>query len=68
VREGLKLIGAITYDHPGDFAETIGLITRGAFKPGQFVTKRFPLDHLVEAFALATTRKEGKIVIEVGIF
>lgn len=66
VLRGLKLIGAPIYDHPRDFSATIALVTQGTFRPGQFVTKRFPFRSIREAFELAVARKEGKIVIELN--
>lgn len=65
VLKGLRLIGALTYDHPQDFAETIALISHNAIKPHEFVTMRCSFDHAAEAFAIAATRKQGKIVIDV---
>lgn len=50
VRRQLELRGSLTYDHPGDFRETIALIEAGAADIGRVVTHEYSLSEAQQAF------------------
>jgi threonine dehydrogenase-like Zn-dependent dehydrogenase len=50
VRRQLTLRGSLIYDHPGDFAATLGLTN---LSPGTVLRARYPLDEAAEAFRAA---------------
>jgi alcohol dehydrogenase/L-iditol 2-dehydrogenase len=50
VRRQLEVRGSLTYDHPGDFSETIALLEQNASDVGRIVTNEYPLDQVQTAF------------------
>jgi threonine dehydrogenase-like Zn-dependent dehydrogenase len=50
VRRQAVVRGSLTYDHPGDFETTVGLIGQGRFAPGRIVSDEYPLDEAQTAF------------------
>ncbi len=55
VRRQLELRGSLTYDHPSDFAATIGLVSAGTIDPGTIVAHAFSLDEAQAAFEQSAT-------------
>ncbi len=56
VRRQVVLRGSLTYDHPGDFVETIAQIRDGQLAPGIAVTDEYPLERTQAAFEERGTR------------
>lgn len=50
VRRQLEVRGSLTYDHPGDFRETIALLEGDAPDVGRIVSHEYPLAEVQEAF------------------
>jgi alcohol dehydrogenase/L-iditol 2-dehydrogenase len=65
VRRQAVLRGSLTYDHPGDFAETTRLIGERRFAPGRIVTDEYPLADAQLAFERAGSAR-GKTWIRVA--
>jgi alcohol dehydrogenase/L-iditol 2-dehydrogenase len=53
VRRRLQVRGSIIYEHPADFAATVGLVTEGRIRPGRVVTRAFSLEQCDEALRAA---------------
>lgn len=65
VRRQMVLQGSLTYDHPGDFEASVGLVGAG-FSPGRIVTDEFPLTDVQRGFARSKSTR-GKTWIRVAI-
>jgi threonine dehydrogenase-like Zn-dependent dehydrogenase len=65
VRRQAVVRGSLTYDHPGDFADTIRRVESRAFVPGRIVTDAFDLEEAPEAFA-HSRHAIGKTWIRIG--
>lgn len=65
-RKGNHIIPSLIYDHPFDFRRCIHLVSRGIIRPGQVVSRSFPLEDLQEALETAKQGKESKIVIRIS--
>jgi 2-desacetyl-2-hydroxyethyl bacteriochlorophyllide A dehydrogenase len=65
VRRRLQIRGSIIYEHPTDFAATVGLVTHGKILPGRVVTHAFSLEQADEALR-AAPRVVGKSWISLG--
>jgi len=63
VRQGINVIGSIIYDHPGDFARAIGLVTNGTLHPSQIVTHTMSFDAMDRALELASAGPAVKMVV-----
>jgi L-iditol 2-dehydrogenase len=63
VREGIRVIGSLIYDHPADFARVIGLVGQGTLRPAQIVTDTLPFEEIDRALQLACTGQSGKVVV-----
>ena len=63
VREGIRIEPSLIYDHPADFASSIGLVAARTLQPSQIVTDTLPFDSIGRALELASTGKSGKIHI-----
>lgn len=61
----LTLTGSLIYDHPRDFADTVGALDAGRLQPGKTLAARHRLDDAAEAFATAGAAS-GKVWIELG--
>lgn len=62
----VTLIGSMVYDHPGDFARTVGALGSPSSSPlGAVVSDGYPLDDVDEAFAAAATAS-GKVWVDLG--
>lgn len=64
VREGLRVIGSIIYDHPNDFAKTIALVGNGVLSPKSIVSHTFPFREISQGLQLASTGESGKVLIK----
>lgn len=65
VREGIHVSGSIIYNHPGDFARTIDLVSSSALHPSQIVTDILPFTETDHALRLASTGRSGKIHLQI---
>jgi hypothetical protein len=65
VRKTLADLGSATY-LPEDYAESAGLLGRGAVRTADFVTATRPLDQVAEAFELASSGQHVKVLVTVG--
>jgi threonine dehydrogenase-like Zn-dependent dehydrogenase len=65
VRRRLQVRGSIIYEHPTDFAATVGLVTDGRIRPGRVVARAFSLDEADEALR-AAPQVVGKSWISLG--
>ena len=61
VREGIRVEGSLIYDHPTDFARSIGLVASGVLHPSCIVSDTFPFKAIAEAMDLASIGHAGKI-------
>ena len=59
------LYGSATY-LPEDYAESAGLLGRGAIRTADFVTATRPLAQVAEAFELASSGQHVKVLVSVG--
>jgi 2-desacetyl-2-hydroxyethyl bacteriochlorophyllide A dehydrogenase len=62
VREGIRIIPSMIYDHPGDFARTISLVASGTLRPSGVITDTVPFESIDRALQLACTGQSGKIL------
>jgi L-iditol 2-dehydrogenase len=62
VREGIHIIPSLIYDHPGDFARTINLVSFGMLSPSKIITDRVPFASVVEALKIACTGQSAKVI------
>lgn len=62
VREGIHIIPSLIYDHPGDFARTIKLVSSGALSPSKVVTDTIPFDSIEQALKMASTGQSAKVL------
>ncbi len=63
-REGITLLPSIIYRHPTDFQRTIDLIQRQVVRPSTIISGYYPLAQLREAFEIAATGTESKLIIK----
>jgi threonine dehydrogenase-like Zn-dependent dehydrogenase len=61
----IRIQGSATY-LPEDYAESAGLLGRGAVRAADFVTATRPLDQVAEAFELASSGQHVKVLVTVG--
>jgi 2-desacetyl-2-hydroxyethyl bacteriochlorophyllide A dehydrogenase len=61
----IRIQGSATY-LPEDYAESAGLLGRGAVKTADFVTATRPLAQVAEAFELASSGDHLKVLVTVG--
>jgi 2-desacetyl-2-hydroxyethyl bacteriochlorophyllide A dehydrogenase len=66
VREGLKVSGSITYDHPDDFARTIALIEKKVLSPSKIISNFFQFKEIGNAFAVASTGEASKVLLKMN--
>jgi L-iditol 2-dehydrogenase len=64
VREGIRIIGSLIYDHPFDFARAIALVKQGTLLPSQIVTDTLPFGEMDRALKIASTGQSGKVVVK----
>jgi len=64
VREGLRVIGSIIYDHPNDFAKTIALVENGVLAPKRIVSHTYHFGEISQGLQLASTGESGKVLIK----
>jgi alcohol dehydrogenase/L-iditol 2-dehydrogenase len=55
VREQVRVMGSLIYDHPGDFRETIGLLATHTVKPSEILVPPADFAAVAEAMAAAST-------------
>ena len=55
VRQRLRIVGSLIYQHPTDFRSTIDLVTSGALRPGVVLRHAFPLEQSERAMRTAPT-------------
>lgn len=65
VREGIRIIPSIIYNHPNDFEKTIQLIRSKIVEPGKIISGTYKLPQLQQALEAASTGKETKLVISI---
>lgn len=65
VRRQAVLRGSLTYDHPGDFEATIGMIDRRQLAPGRIVSDKYSLEETQLAFDRAGSAR-GKTWVRVS--
>lgn len=63
VREGIRIIPSIIYNHPDDFEKTIKLIASKKIDPGKIISGRYKLEQIQTAMEAAAGGKESKIII-----
>ena len=61
----IRIQGSATY-LPADYAESAGLLGRGTVRKADFVTATRPLDQVAEAFELAASGQQVKVLVTVG--
>ena len=61
----IRIQGSATY-LPVDYAESAGLLRRGAVRTADFVTGTRPLDRVAEAFELASSGQHVKVLVTAG--
>ena len=61
----IRIQGSATY-LPEDYAESAGLLARGAVRTADFVTATRPLAQVAEAFDLASSGNHVKVLLTVG--
>src|SRR5439155_18977916 len=61
----IRIQGSATY-LPEDYAESAGLLGRGAIRTADFVTATRPLAQVAEAFELASSGQHVKVLVTVG--
>jgi 2-desacetyl-2-hydroxyethyl bacteriochlorophyllide A dehydrogenase len=61
----IRIQGSATY-LPEDYAESAGLLGRGAVRAADFVTATRPLARVAEAFELASSGRHVKVLVTVG--
>jgi len=61
----IRIQGSATY-LPPDYAESAGLLRRGAVRAADFVTAVRPLAQVAEAFELASSGQHVKVLVSVG--
>ena len=61
----IRIQGSATY-LPEDYAESAGLLGRGAIRTSDFVTATRPLAQVAEAFELASSGQHVKVLVTVG--
>jgi 2-desacetyl-2-hydroxyethyl bacteriochlorophyllide A dehydrogenase len=66
VREGLKVSGSITYDHPDDFARTIALIEKKVLSPSKIISNFFQFKEIGNAFTVASTGEASKVLLKMN--
>lgn len=59
----MRIQGSATY-LPEDYATSIEIIRAGEVRVEDFITGRFPLDRVADAFAAASSGEEVKVVVE----
>lgn len=59
----MRIQGSATY-MPEDYATSIEIIRAGEVRVEDFITKRFPLEQVAEAFAASSGGEEVKVVVE----
>jgi len=64
VREGIRIEPSLIYDHPADFARTIGLVAAGRLHPSRIVTATLPFAAIADAIELAASGRAGKVHVE----
>jgi threonine dehydrogenase-like Zn-dependent dehydrogenase len=65
VREGIRIIPSIIYNHPYDFEKTIQLIQSKIMKPGKIISGQYNLSQLQSALEAAASGKESKLIISI---
>lgn len=65
VREGVRIIPSIIYNHPNDFRKTIELIQAKILRPGKIISKTYRLLQIQQALENAAGGNETKIIIEI---
>jgi L-iditol 2-dehydrogenase len=64
VRDGIRIIPALIYDHPFDFRRTIQLIASGIIHPGKIISGYYRFDEMPTAMERAASGHESKLVID----
>jgi 2-desacetyl-2-hydroxyethyl bacteriochlorophyllide A dehydrogenase len=64
VREGIRVIGSIIYDHPHDFSRAIDLVAAGTLQPARIVTDTVPFAEITRALELASSGQSGKVLLQ----
>jgi L-iditol 2-dehydrogenase len=65
VREGIRIIPSIIYNHPDDFKKTIALIQSKIIEPGKIISGTYKLAQLQQALETAAGGKETKLIISI---
>jgi L-iditol 2-dehydrogenase len=65
VREGIRIIPSIIYNHPNDFEKTIQLIQSKIIAPGKIISGTYKLAQLQLALEAAASGKETKLVVTI---
>jgi L-iditol 2-dehydrogenase len=65
VREGIRIIPSIIYNHPNDFEKTIQLIQSKILEPGKIISGTYKLAQLQQALETAAGGKESKLIITI---
>lgn len=65
VREGIRIIPSIIYDHPADFKRTIQLIQSKIIEPGKIISGEYRLSQLQSALEEASSGAASKLIINI---
>jgi L-iditol 2-dehydrogenase len=65
VREDIRIIPSIIYDHPLDFKRTIQLIQSKIFEPGKIISGEYKLGQLQSALEEAAGGAASKLIINI---
>jgi threonine dehydrogenase-like Zn-dependent dehydrogenase len=65
VREGIRIIPSIIYNHPNDFEKTIQLVQSKILEPGKIISGTYKLAQLQLALEAASSGKETKLIITI---
>jgi threonine dehydrogenase-like Zn-dependent dehydrogenase len=65
VREGIRIIPSLIYDHPRDFRLAIDAVTKQRVHPGKIISGVLPFASIQAAMELAAGGGESKVVVAV---
>jgi threonine dehydrogenase-like Zn-dependent dehydrogenase len=65
VREDIRIIPSIIYDHPADFKRTIQLIESKIIQPGKIISGSYHLSQLQTALEAAASGNESKLIVTI---
>jgi len=64
VRQGIRVIGSIIYDHPSDFRRAIALVKDGVVHPSHIITDSMSFDAIDRALEMASAGPAVKMIVQ----